>query len=143
MNVTFKEIYSNNDEFIISKGIVLSKFILNEKHYYLIFKQDDIYSNPNLLMVLESNIICNDDNQLPNWIYVDSLISKCVYDGILHFELELKNVYAYKWMIENPNIYAYSMDDLGLAFALIYKYFPKIFKNKKDIDIWNKNNLIK
>ena len=42
-------------------------------------------------------------------------------------------------MIENPEIFAYSLDDLGKAFELIYKFEPSIFKNKKDINIWNTN----
>ena len=65
------------------------------------------------------------------------ITSKCIYDGILHFELKLEDVYAPNWMIENPEFYAYSLDDLGKAFELIYKFEPNIFKNKKDIDIWN------
>ena len=42
-------------------------------------------------------------------------------------------------MIENPDFYAYSLDDLGRAFELLYKFDPDLFKNKKDIDIWNSN----
>ena len=40
-------------------------------------------------------------------------------------------------MIENSEIYAYSLDDIGKAFELLYEFEPNILKNKKAIDIWN------
>jgi len=41
-------------------------------------------------------------------------------------------------MIENSEIYAYSLDDIGKTLELLYEFEPNILKNKKDIDIWNK-----
>lgn len=139
MNVRFKEVFNTPEEFVISKGEVLSKFIWNKNIHFLIFKQDDPYSHPNILFVLEKNILEVLDEFIPIWEHVEKLTSKCIYDGFLHFELKLKDVWAPKWMIENPNFYAYSMDDLDRAFELLYKFEPNMFKNKKDMDIWNTN----
>lgn len=105
----------------------------------MIFKQDDPYSRPNILFVKEKDVLEVIDKSFSSWEYVENLTSKCIYDGFLHFELELKNVWAPKWMIENPEFFAYSLDDLGRAFELLYKFAPEIFKNKKDLDIWNSN----
>ena len=51
MNVRFKEVFNTPEEFEISEGEVLSKFIWNKNIHFLIFKQDDPYSHPNLLFV--------------------------------------------------------------------------------------------
>lgn len=139
MNVRFKEEFNTPEEFIISEGEVLSKFIWNKNIYFLIFKQDDPYSHPNILFVKEKNVLEVIDESSLKWEYIENLTSKCIYDGFLHFELKLKNVWAPKWMIENPDFYAYSLDDLGRAFELLYEFAPDILKNKKDIDIWNRN----
>ena len=53
MNVRFKEVFNTPEQFVISKGEVLSKFIWNKNIHFLIFKQDDPYSHPNILFVLE------------------------------------------------------------------------------------------
>ena len=137
MNVKFKEVFNSPEDFAISNGEVLSKFVWDKKNYYLIFKQDTHYSQPNILFVEQQNILELVNEVIPSWEYVKKITSKCIYDGILHFELKLEDVYAPNWMIENPEFYAYSLYDLGKAFELIYKFEPNIFKNKKDIDIWN------
>ena len=131
MNVRFKEEFNTPEEFIISEGEVLSKFIWNKNIHFLIFKQDDSYSHPNILFVKEKNVLEVIDESSLNWEYIDNLTSKCIYDGFLHFELKLKNVWAPKWIIENPDLYAYSLYDLRRAFELLYKFAPNIFKNKK------------
>lgn len=138
MNVKFKEVFSSPEDFEISKGEVLSKFTWNKKNYYLIFKQDTPHSQPNILFVEEQNILEIVDDVIPSWVYIKKITSKCIYDGILHFELKLDDVYAPKWMIENSEIYAYSLDDIGKTLELLYEFEPNILKNKKDIDIWNK-----
>ena len=138
MNVKFKEVFSSPEDFEISKGEVLSKFTWNKKNYYLIFKQDTPYSQPNILFVEEQNILEIVDDVIPSWVYIKKITSKCIYDRILHFELKLDDVYAPKWMIENSEIYAYSLDDIGKTLELLYEFEPNILKNKKDIDIWNK-----
>lgn len=139
MNVKFKEVFNTPKEFEISEGEVLSKFIWNKNIHFLIFKQDDPYSHPNLLFVKEKDILEVLDESDLTWEYIERITSKCIYGGILHFELKLKDVWAPKWMIENPDFYAYSLDDLGRAFELLYKFEPDLFKNKKDMDIWNSN----
>ncbi|MBE6150474.1 MAG: hypothetical protein E7162_01470 [Firmicutes bacterium] len=139
MNVSFKEIFNTPEEFIISKGEVLSKFIWNKKNYYLVFKQDNPYSQANILFVEEKDVLEVLEKSILSWEYVEELTSKYIYNGLLHFELKLKNIWAPKWMIENPDFFAYSLDDLGRAFELLYKFAPEIFKNKKDLDIWNSN----
>lgn len=53
MIVRFKEVFNTAEEFVISKGEVLSKFLWNKNNHFLIFKQDDPYSHPNILFVLE------------------------------------------------------------------------------------------
>ena len=133
MNVSFKEIFNPPEEFIISKGEVLSKFIWNKKNYYLVFKQDNPYSQANILFVEEKDVLEVLEKSILSWEYVEELTSKYIYNGFLHFELKLKNIWAPKWMIENPDFFAYSLDDLGRAFELLYKFAPEIFKNKKDI----------
>ncbi len=138
MNVKFKEVFSSPEDFEISKGEVLSKFTWNKKNYYLIFKQDAPYSQPDILFVEEQNILEIVDDVIPSWVYIKKITSKCIYDGILHFEIKLDDVYAPKWMIENSEIYAYSLDDIGKTLELLYEFEPNILKNKKDIDIWNK-----
>ena len=139
MNVRFKEEFNTPEEFIISEGEVLSKFIWNKNIHFLVFKQDNPYSHPNILFVKEKNVLEVIDESSLKWEYIENLTSKCIYDGFLHFELKLKNVWAPNWMIENPDFYAYSLDDLGRAFELLYEFAPDILKNKKDIDIWNRN----
>lgn len=131
MNVKFKEVFSSPEDFEISKGEVLSKFTWNKKNYYLIFKQDTPYSQPNILFVEEQNILEIVDDVIPSWVYIKKITSKCIYDGILHFELKLDDVYAPKWMIENSEIYAYSLDDIGKTLELLYEFEPNILKNKK------------
>jgi len=139
MNVSFKEIFNTPEEFIISKGEVLSKFIWNKKNYYLVFKQDNPYSQANILFVEEKDVLEVLEKSILSWEYVEELTSKYIYNGLLHFELKLKNIWAPKWMIENPDFFAYSLDDLGRAFELLYKFAPEILKKKKDLDIWNSN----
>ena len=41
MNVRFKELFNTPEEFVISKGEVLSKFICNKNNYFLIFNYNN------------------------------------------------------------------------------------------------------
>ena len=78
MNVKFKEVFNTPEEFEISEGEVLSKFIWNKNIHFLIFKQDDPYSHPNLLFVKEKDILEVLDEFDLTWEYIEKITSKCI-----------------------------------------------------------------
>ncbi len=117
---------------------ILAIFKYCDKTHYIAFIQESKYDSPKLMFLSEDEVVKIIDNEIPcDWVKSEKICSNCYYDGILHFSLDLYDLFCPEWMIQNSSFFANVIDN-SFGYEQLFKFEPNRFKNRDDIEIWNR-----